>query len=120
LTTDFSGMTDVATAVALQWDGKIVAAGYTYTGGTPDFALARYTSAGVLDTSFNGTGKLTTDFNGSADVANAVAVQPDGQIVAAGQAYTGGNPDFALARYTSAGVLDTSFNGTGKLTTDFF
>ena len=62
-TTDFGGVGDGATGVALQADGKIVAVGSSRSGGG-DFALARYNPNGSLDTSFSGDGKQTTDFGG--------------------------------------------------------
>ena len=124
VTTDFGNL-EFARAVALQSDGKIVTAGYGNPpgGGTnQNFAVARYNGNGSLDTSFDGDGKVTTDFFGFADRAEAVAIQPDGKIVVAGQAYTNlmGEPSrFALARYNSDGSLDTSFDGDGKLITSF-
>ena len=129
LTTDFFslfGSFDIATAVAVQSDGKIVAAGYAETFWfdsdlTSDFALARYNADGSLDTTFDSDGKLTTDFFGGGgrdDEAIAVAVQSDGKIVAAG--YSSPNADFALARYNADGSLDTTFDSDGRLTTDFF
>jgi uncharacterized delta-60 repeat protein len=109
VTTDFGG-TDPAWAVAVQPDGKIVVAG-----GSKDFELARYNEDGSLDTSFGGDGKVTTDFGGD-DAANAVVVQPNGEIVAAGEA----GPFFALARYEKDGTLDSGFGGgDGMVTTDF-
>jgi uncharacterized delta-60 repeat protein len=108
---------DAAEDVALQPDGKIVAAGYSHNGFNYDFALVRYNPDGSLDTSFNGTGKVTTPFAAYDDLAYAVAIQPDGKIVAAGSSYNGSDDDFALARYNPDGSLDTSFNGTGKVTT---
>src|SRR5207247_301788 len=109
-----------ADSVAVQPDGKIVVAGGTRDASSNDaFALARYNADGSLDTSFNGTGKVTTAI-GSDDFADGVALQPDGKIVAAGYSYDGGSSyDFALARYNADGSLDTSFNGTGTLTTPF-
>ena len=117
VTTDF-GSDDSAASVAIQADGKIVAAGSSANTSDFDFALARYDSDGSLDTSFGGTGKVMTDFMASYDFADSIAIEADGKIVAAG--YT--DPpisDFALARYNSDGSLDTSFGGTGKITTDF-
>ncbi|MFC8450639.1 calcium-binding protein [Kitasatospora sp. NPDC057223] len=111
-----TGGVDEAFGVAVQSDGRIVAAGVT--GG--DFALARLAADGSLDTGFGTGGRVTTDFSGGADQARAVAVQPDGRIVAAG--YTGnsvGDYDFALARYTANGSPDTGFDGDGKVTTSF-
>ena len=102
--------------MALQGDGKIVAVGGGDAGGgNLDFAIARYNSNGSLDTSFSGDGKLTTDFGGS-EVANGVALQGGGKIVAVGVSGTG---SFALARYNPNGSLDPSFSGDGRQTTDF-
>jgi len=119
LTTAFGTNSDQAYAVAIQADGKIVAAGYAYVGGNYDFALARYTSAGELDTTFDGDGKVTTPFGTSSDYAYALAIQADGKIVAAGYAYNGSNYDFAVSRYTSTGALDSTFNLDGKVTIAF-
>jgi uncharacterized delta-60 repeat protein len=116
--TDFAGYGDQALGVALQGDGKIVAAGETNPGSSyDDFALVRYTTTGSLDTTFGSGGKVTTDFAGYYDRAYSVAIQSDGEIVAAGRG--GGAADFALARYTTSGSLDTGFGSGGKVTTDF-
>jgi uncharacterized delta-60 repeat protein/LPXTG-motif cell wall-anchored protein len=111
-TTDIgTSTTDTANAVAIQSDGKIIAAGTSNN----DFAVARYTSTGALDTSLDTDGKATTDIGTStSDAANAVAIQSDGKIIAAGTS----NDDFAVARYTTTGALDTSFDTDGKVTTD--
>jgi uncharacterized delta-60 repeat protein len=110
-----------ANSVAVQPDGRIVAAGNAMVGGAFDFALARYNSNGTLDASFGTGGRVTTDFAGANDQAESVAVQPDGRIIAAGAAglFINRGFDFALARYNSNGTLDTSFGTSGKVTTDF-
>jgi uncharacterized delta-60 repeat protein len=100
-TTDFGfGADDKANAVAVQGDGKIVAAGYASGGATgADFALARYNPNGSLDTTFSGDGKRRTSFGGD-DMANGVALQVDGRIVAVGRGLGfDETSDFALARY---------------------
>jgi uncharacterized delta-60 repeat protein len=119
VTTDFAGGGDIGRSVAVQSDGKIVAAGRAVISGNSDFALARYTSNGTLDAGFGTGGTVTTDFAGSVDQAFSVALQKNGNIVAAGQALINGNSDFALARYTSNGTLDASFGTGGTVTTDF-
>jgi uncharacterized delta-60 repeat protein len=118
VTTDFSGASDDrAFGVALQADGRIVAAGRTCSGPTCVFALARYGGGGSLDATFGSGGLVTTDFSGSVDEAFAVVIQPiDGKIVAAGGS---GSGDFALARYDTSGSLDGSFGAGGQVTTDF-
>src|SRR5215467_6126923 len=120
---DGQGSNDFASAIALQPDGKIVTAGYRFFGNTADGAdmlIARYNSDGTLDSSFGSGGKVTTDF-GLTEVARGVVIQPDGKILVAGDTYAlfpvfG---EFALARYTSNGSLDTSF-GRGGMVTSFF
>jgi uncharacterized delta-60 repeat protein len=113
----FGNISDHAKGVALQGDGKIVVVGETCcsttTGG---FAIARLNPNGSLDTTFAGDGRQTTRFGTSQNSANGVAVQANGQIVAAGFAEGFG---FALARYNPNGSLDTTFSGDGKQTTDF-
>jgi uncharacterized delta-60 repeat protein len=111
---------DEAYAVALQRDGKIVVAGYSDAHASGDFALARYTPDGTLDTSFgpSRTGTVFTDFEGFQDLAHAIVLQPDGKIVVAGEA-TLPNRDFALARYTTDGTLDPAFSGDGKVRARF-
>jgi uncharacterized delta-60 repeat protein len=104
-------------ALRLQSDGKMVAAGMA--GG--DFGVARYNSDGSLDASFSGDGVATADFGHYADYAQALALQTDGKIVAAGQFPTSdmySTNDFALARFNPDGSLDTTFDGDGKVTTN--
>jgi uncharacterized delta-60 repeat protein len=119
VTTDFAGLDDGANSVAVQLNGKIVAAGDASTGDGSDFALARYNRDGTLDASFGTGGKVTTDFADSDDFATSVTILLTGKIVAAGSAFTGAVSDFALARYNGDGTLDASFGTGGKVTTDF-
>lgn len=104
---------DVARAIAIQADGKLLLAGYSWNGLDNDFALARYDANGVLDTSFGSNGVVSTDF-GANDLAYALALQSDGKIVVVGNTGT----DIAVARYNSNGSLDTDFDTNGLLATD--
>ena len=110
-----------AYTMILQPDGKILVGGLirlSYR--TTNFAVARYNSDGTIDTTFGTGGKVTTQFYGGHDEIHALALQPDGKIVAAGQATWGGDAWYAvLARYDGNGNLDTSFGSSGKVTTDF-
>ena len=118
VTTDFNGGLDAASAIALQADGMIVAAGFA-TAGDPHMALVRYNPNGTLDTTFGTGGKVITDINGTRDFANAVAIQPDGKIVAGGSTLVPAVSFvmFALARYNTDGSLDSTFGSGGKVTT---
>jgi uncharacterized delta-60 repeat protein len=100
-----------ASSVAIQSDGKIVAAGNSGSGGS--FAIVRYNPNGSLDTSFGGTGIVLTPLSFFENYAYAVAIQPDGKIVAAGTSDNTGSYDFAIVRYNPNGSLDTSFGGGG-------
>ena len=114
--------TSVAKDVALQADGKIVAAGYSGDWPEYDFALARYTRGGRLDTTFSDDGKKRTNFTGGLDEARGLVIQANGRIVVAGVAAP---PDhrrqanFALARYRANGELDHTFSDDGKVRTRF-
>jgi uncharacterized delta-60 repeat protein len=123
VTTDFLGFEDDAFSVLIQPDGKIVAVGSANDPATfYDFAAARYLSNGTIDTTFGVAGKVRTDFGDqNFDRARSAALQPDGRIVAAGFAIShgGGVQNFAVARYTSNGILDTTFSRDGKTQIDF-
>jgi uncharacterized delta-60 repeat protein len=108
-----------AAAIAVQADGRLVAAGAANVNGSLDFSLARYESNGALDTSFGPDGRVTTDFGSPWERANAVVIQADGKIVVAGGSVVGWFNDFALARYNTDGTLDTTFGNGGKVLTDF-
>jgi uncharacterized delta-60 repeat protein len=114
VTTAIGSNRDVVAALALQPDGKLVAAGWSHNGSNNDFALGRYNHNGSLDTSFNGTGKVTTAIGSSAEGALALALQPDGKPVAAGYSWNGSNYDFALVRYLSSSTLTVARSGSGS------
>lgn len=122
-----TGTVDVGLAMARAPNGQFVVAGNsgsgTSFGSGGAFALVRYNADGGLDSGFGG-GKVTTDFvadPNEADEAHAVAIQPDGKVVAvgiAGEGAANGFDNFALARYNANGTPDTGFGAAGKVTTD--
>ena len=126
VTTTFPGDGSYAFAVALQADGRIIAAGTDFVDFNPgemsdtDFAVARYNPDGTPDATFGTSGQVTTDFLGKEDDAFSVLIQTDGKIVAVGSANDPVNfYDFAAVRYLSNGTIDTSFGVAGKVSTDF-
>jgi uncharacterized delta-60 repeat protein len=93
-------------------DGTIYVAG-SYDGNENDMALWRYTSSGVLDTTFSSDG-LTVYDRGSYDTGWAAALDVSDRIYLAGHTHGGSsNYDMTLLRYNDAGVLDTSFGSNG-------
>lgn len=123
VTTDIGGSADSARSIEIQSDGKIVVAGQSNLGAVNgnDFALARYNADGSLDSTFGSGGLVTTSLGGTDDIVWGLAVEPDGQIVAAGYTGTISNftsHDVALARYNDNGALDAGFGTGGIALTD--
>ena len=125
--TDF-GLTDIARAVVIQPDGKILVAGDTSSlfSVFGEFALARYNSDGSLDPSFGNGGTVVSFFGDQGCAANAMALQSDGKIVVVGEQTVNfvfgdrSDTDFAVARYNSDGSLDSTFGSGGFVATDYF
>jgi len=105
--TDFSGSHDYLRALLLLPDGRLLAGGRSGDG----FALARYKTDGSLDSGFGTGGRVRTPMGSGGVGVYAMALQADGKIVAVGKQYSGGNAQFAVARYLPSGQLDTGFGG---------
>src|SRR5688572_11445741 len=122
VTLNYFNRNDLATAVVVQSDGKVIVAGTTATGITAqgtDVALARYNPDGTLDTTFGVGGKVSTHLGGTADSAFALALQADGRVLLAGGTRAGtSGTDFALVRYNADGTLDNTFGSSGIVRTD--
>ena len=113
--TDFGG-TDAPNSIVIQPDQKIVVAGSTTTGATQNFALARYTTSGSVDSSFNDSGKIVTPFDTSASYAASVAIDSVGKVIAFGTATSlSGITYLAAARYNTDGSTDNSLSTSGKI-----
>src|SRR5687768_16952284 len=107
--------------VAVQADGKIVAVGTANSTPGGDFVILRYDSGGIPDSTFDGDGKVITDVgSGTVDASGSMAIQPDGKIVVVGSSYPpAGLMAFTVMRYLPSGLPDSSFDGDGKVTTNF-
>lgn len=126
LTTNFlRGAEDVAAAVVIQPDDKILVAGTT--GEQPEiiaggrglrFALVRYNVDGSQDESFSEDGTVVRDLTSGDDFGWDVALQADGKIVVAGVSDANGG-QFAVLRFDDEGGWDSSFGGDGLVTTNF-
>jgi len=119
VTTNIAKREDAASAVAIQFDGKIVVAGTAAVAGRDAIVVARYRRAGGLDRSFGDAGRVIVHVapGDGNEVANDVAIQADGKIVVVGTMLDA--HDFALARLDPGGTLDTTFAGDGTVTTGF-
>ncbi len=113
--------TDEAADLAIDGMGRIVIAGTQTSSGAPVFAVARLTSTGGLDGTFDGDGKRTKSVGGDDSGATSVAIDSSNGIVIAGEffAFSGGcSGDFALVRLTEAGADGPGFGTNGVVTTD--
>jgi len=122
VTTNVGPDDDQAYRLALQSDGKIVAAGrkgiffYPTDQRKGNVALARYNPDGSLDPTFGNGGITTTDFGqGLESYALALIIQPDGRIIIAGES----SYEFLVARYNPNGMLDTTFGNGGYRLANF-
>ena len=111
----------VVSSIVFQADGKFIVAGALTSklinppgSNSTGFGLVRYNPNGSIDTSFGTRGGILTNFGSNPNAtAFALAIQSNGDIVAAGQA----GSSLALSRYSSAGKLDTTFGSSGTVTT---
>ncbi|MEO7432483.1 MAG: hypothetical protein ABIR62_10705 [Dokdonella sp.] len=115
------GFTLSGASAAIDASGRLLVGGTVTVAGNDDFAVCRFNIDGTLDAFPNGYTCVSVafDIGDSAhdDVLRSIAVQADGKIVMAGSATVGnGYNNAAFARLDTSGDLDSTFNGTGKLT----
>jgi len=108
----FGNVTNVANALTIQSDQKIIAGGYARTGTKTSFCLARYEANGILDPSFGTGGIISTPLGLYDSKVNSVAIQQDGKIIAGGYAYYTSN-SFVMVRYKTNGSIDSTFGING-------
>jgi uncharacterized delta-60 repeat protein len=121
-TTNFDAESyDEPYAVALQPDGRIVLGGVSNTGGgvgkifgADNLALARYLPNGLIDPSFGDGGKVVVDAGSMMESIRALALQPDGAIVAAGRTNGEKRGDMLVARFLPNGSVDPAFGSGPK------
>lgn len=109
---------DSPTSMVVQPDGKIIVAGYVRFGTEDQLGFVRYHTNGTLDLSFSLDGKLTHDLGFFGSRVHAIAIQPDGRIVATGYSRmdnSGNNYKFFVSRYFAEGNLDNSFGINGVM-----
>lgn len=116
VTTNFQGE-DVANAVAVLADGKILAIGSARFINDFDFALAQYNADGTPDLSFSSDGIEVT--SGTLE-GNALAFQSGGKFIVAGKGNPGSGNGVQLARYNADGTLDNFFGTNGRVFTQTF
>ncbi|MFZ1799351.1 MAG: T9SS type A sorting domain-containing protein, partial [Chitinophagaceae bacterium] len=109
--------------MALQEDGKIILGADLYSELIhDDLTLVRFTSTGIIDSTFGKNGFGNADFGHDESIYSLV-IQPDGKIIAAGssrESTFSHQTFYVLARFNQSGMLDSSFSHNGKLKTLFY
>ena len=121
VTIAFGGDFRRAFSVAVDSANRILLGGISSQNTTGiDLAVVRLTADGTIDTGFGSDGMQTIDFGNSDDRGGKIAVDSADRVLVSGYSYQGSTgKDFAVARLTTAGELDTIFSVDGKLTVDF-
>ncbi|MBK8809533.1 MAG: hypothetical protein IPN69_02245 [Acidobacteria bacterium] len=116
----FYGNVSRIRSLAIQPDGKIIAAGNAADNlFLNDFSIIRYNPSGSIDTSFGTGGRLYADVNGRPDVSPVVLLQADGKIIVVGNSQDNQNNLLSVLRFNANGTVDTSFGTNGVTTTRF-
>jgi uncharacterized delta-60 repeat protein len=117
--TDFGDGSEIAHTIAVQADGKIIIAGYSYIG-NGDILIARLDQNGNLDNSFGNNGKVITDLGGFENSNKMkIIILDDGSFLLMSGTDVSGFLEFLVLKYNSDGSLFTDFNGTGYIITSF-
>ena len=106
-------------AIALQADGRIIAAGYFNEGIDDQAFVTRFNSDGTVDNTFGNNGTATLDIAGNDDRFWALYILPDGKILAGGTTDPSNDADYLLVKYLSDGTLDNSFGSNGMAMNNF-
>jgi uncharacterized delta-60 repeat protein len=108
--------------VKIQPDGRFLAATASYVLNQYNYSIARYNADGSIDNTFNGNGLVSVTF-GNGTTLKAIEIQADGKIIAAGtfesELNTSSIKQFAATRFNPDGSLDSTFDGDGKVATQF-
>jgi len=109
------GSTSGVYSVMEDAQGRILAGGLLNTPSNGVFTLARYTSNGILDTTFAGDGMAAAPPTANAIIGTALALQSDGKILVGTSPKQGGAPsgDSFILRYGDDGTVDTTFAAGG-------
>jgi hypothetical protein len=128
----YTSFTDVsgcgAQSIVITPDNKILLGGFIINSdGSNSFSMVKFTSNGIVDTSFgtNGNGRVDSSFqNSSPDGggANSIVLQTDQKIILGGFTSNSvtSSSDYALVRYNPNGTIDTSFGTNGYTQTNLF
>lgn len=117
---DVAGDHDWSYGVAVDYAGRILVNGFTFTNGQRDILLLRLDDTGALDNTFGNNGIIVRDFDGVSDSSNDVVVQRNGKAIVAGnQGTQAGGAILTVLKYNEDGTPDDTFGTDGVATVDF-
>ncbi len=116
---DFGQLTNIGKSIAVMNDDRIVVSGYADVGGVLKQVVARLLPDGTSDPSFGIAGLSFAGIGLSGSVNNNMTLQQDGKILLVATADNGTDADFGVLRFDAFGNLDPTFDGDGKVMTDF-
>lgn len=119
ITDIWCGNWDVANAMVIDDQDRIVLVGYTAKC-HDEFAIVRYDVSGNLDSSFGycGSGKVVTDVIDDDARATSVSIDSHNKLVVGGYGYKCDKNRFVVARYNDNGLLDTLDRFYNKISLD--
>lgn len=122
VTTDYNHLYNTSHSVAIQSDGKYVAAGYTEKPGSSDtdILIIRYNTDGSIDTTFGNNGLTLIDYNNADDFAWVIKVDQYDNLVIGGNVTIDSNKILQVIKLNSDGSRDTSFADNGILVTQIY
>lgn len=117
---DVAGDQDWINGVAVDYAGRIVMSGHTYSTDQFDHLVIRLDETGARDSNFGNNGVVVNDISGFNDYLNGIAVQKNGKVIVAGnQRNAEDNPTFTVVKYNEDGTPDDTFGTNGVATVDF-
>lgn len=109
--------TTEAQAMAIQPDGKIIAAGFAFRSQKRGLILSRFLNNGAPDLTFGNQGFIHMEI-GTQDDANAIKVEPDGKILVIGNTFNSSSQASPyIARFNGNGTPDNTFGTNGVVVT---
>lgn len=110
--TDINSGHDIVKSLAIQKDGKLIVAGFTYSKDNFSMILLRYDTNGNLDSTFGKNGIAITNIYSSIGKLD-LAIQNDGKIILVGPSKVNNTHHFTVLRFNTNGSLDNSFGKNG-------
>ncbi|MBF7142736.1 MULTISPECIES: M10 family metallopeptidase C-terminal domain-containing protein [Pseudomonas] len=115
---DVAGFEDINQSIAVQADGKILVAGFSYYEGASEtdynYSVVRFNPNGLLDTDYGFDGRQLISAEVPIAKGYSLTVQNDGSLLVQTPAHHNGTDSFGLTRLLADGTADTAFNANAK------